>query len=546
MAETALQVKICTKACTKSSEIVNLKKKEFDMEPLLTLKIFKILCESNGYVTSEKIADQLKISSRTVKSYMNQVEQFCKEKQCVFQSVRGKGYCINESIEKKLSIASTIIYEEIKEPSKDEKLYFLLYLLLVKQEELYISDLEVYFHLSRSSIKPIIDAAKEWLNVYHIEMTSSRKEGYKIHYGEKRLRLAITHLIVESMNLPESSTPLDLSLILNYFTDRMPFDHVKQFITEIVKQYDLFISKYDRNFLRMFILVAIVRISENHFVRMTENKLKLINTAEMKPYLNYMNYLSRDIFQLLLPQDEQIYLFVLVLSVAATNHEHEEKIIVPILNMPKPCMDEVDSCLKKYFNLNEATINDLKNDYNSLITREAIYNVRDNNPTKDDYYALSHLNFHVIKDAANEILDISMRYYNITYTNRFIHNLTYIINYYIEKNKTELRTLVVHDCNSFEYKTLFSILLKKIPCISIIKIIPYQAESIDDINDYDLILTTVMLQNVQGYQLMISKLPREKELAFINDRVLELYEKENFKRIIKDYMKYDGKPFDLK
>lgn len=546
MAETALQVKICTKACTKSSEIVNLKKKEFDMEPLLTLKIFKILCESNGYVTSEKIADQLKISSRTVKSYMNQVEQFCKEKQCVFQSVRGKGYCINESIEKKLSIASTIIYEEIKEPSKDEKLYFLLYLLLVKQEELYISDLEVYFHLSRSSIKPIIDAAKEWLNVYHIEMTSSRKEGYKIHYGEKRLRLAITHLIVESMNLPESSTPLDLSLILNYFTDRMPFDHVKQFITEIVKQYDLFISKYDRNFLRMFILVAIVRISENHFVRMTENKLKLINTAEMKPYLNYMNYLSRDIFQLLLPQDEQIYLFVLVLSVAATNHEHEEKIIVPILNMPKPCMDEVDSCLKKYFNLNEATIDDLKNDYNSLITREAIYNVRDNNPTKDDYYALSHLNFHVIKDAANEILDISMRYYNITYTNRFIHNLTYIINYYIEKNKTELRTLVVHDCNSFEYKTLFSILLKKIPCISIIKIIPYQAESIDDINDYDLILTTVMLQNVQGYQLMISKLPREKELAFINDRVLELYEKENFKRIIKDYMKYDGKPFDLK
>lgn len=546
MAETALQVKICTKACTKSSEIVNLKKKEFDMEPLLTLKIFKILCESNGYVTSEKIADQLKISSRTVKSYMNQVEQFCKEKQCVFQSVRGKGYCINESIEKKLSIASTIIYEEIKEPSKDEKLYFLLYLLLVKQEELYISDLEVYFHLSRSSIKPIIDAAKEWLNVYHIEMTSSRKEGYKIHYGEKRLRLAITHLIVESMNLPESSTPLDLTLILNYFTDRMPFDHVKQFITEIVKQYDLFISKYDRNFLRMFILVAIVRISENHFVRMTENKLKLINTAEMKPYLNYMNYLSRDIFQLLLPQDEQIYLFVLVLSVAATNHEHEEKIIVPILNMPKPCMDEVDSCLKKYFNLNEATIDDLKNDYNSLITREAIYNVRDNNPTKDDYYALSHLNFHVIKDAANEILDISMRYYNITYTNRFIHNLTYIINYYIEKNKTELRTLVVHDCNSFEYKTLFSILLKKIPCISIIKIIPYQAESIDDINDYDLILTTVMLQNVQGYQLMISKLPREKELAFINDRVLELYEKENFKRIIKDYMKYDGKPFDLK
>lgn len=546
MAETALQVKICTKTCTKSSEIVNLKKKEIKMEPLLTLKIFKILCESRGYVTSEKIANQLNISSRTVKSYMNQVEQLCKEKQCVFQSIRGKGYCINESIEKKLSIASTIMYEEIKETSKDEKLYFLLYLLLVKQEELYISDLEVYFHLSRSSIKPIIEAAKEWLNVYHIELTSSRKEGLKIHYGEKRLRLAITHLIVESMNIAESGSPLDLTQILSYFTDRISFDSVKQFITQIVQQYDLFISKYDRNFLRMFILVAIVRISEHHVVTMTENKLKLINTAEMKPYLNYMDLLSRDIFQMLLPQDEQIYLFVLVLSVSATNHEHEKKIVVPILNMPKSCMDEIDICLKKYFHLDEVSINDLKDDYNSLITREAIYNVRDNNPTKDDYYALSHLNFHVIKEAANEILDISMRYYNITYTNRFIHNLTYIINYYIEKNKMELRTLVVHDCNSFEYKTLFSILLKKIPCISIIKIVPYQAEGIEDINNYDLILTTVMLQNVQKVQLMISKLPREKELAFINDRVLELYEKENFKRIIKDYMKYDGKPFDLK
>lgn len=546
MTETALQVKICTNTCTNSSEIVNLNKKEIAMEQLLTLKIFKILCENRGYVTSEKIADQLNISSRTVKSYMNQVEQFCNEKQCTFQSVRGKGYCINESIEKKLSIASTIIYEEIKEPSKDEKLYFLLYLLLVKQESLYISDLEIYFHLSRSSIKPIIDAAKEWLNVYHIECTSSRKEGYKIHYGEKRLRLAITHLIVESMNIADSQSPLNLTQIIEYYTERISFDNVKQFINQIVKQYDLFISKYDRNFLRIFILVAIVRIYEHHFVTMTENKLKLINTAEMKPYLNYMDYLSRDIFQLLLPQDEQIYLFVLVLSAAATNHEHEKKIIVPILNMPEPCLKEVESCLKKYFNLDEASINDLKNDYNSLITREAIYNVRDNNPTKDDYYALSHLNFHVIKDAANEILDISMRYYNITYTNRFIHNLTYIINYYIEKNKMDLRTLVVHDCNSFEYKTLFSILLKKIPCISIIKIIPYQAEGIEDINDYDLILTTVMLSSVQENQLKISKLPREKELAFINDRVLELYEKENFKRIIKDYMKYDGKPFDFK
>ena len=171
------------------------------------------------------------------------------------------------------------------------------------------------------------------------------------------------------------------------YTDRIPFDDVKQFITQIVKQYDLFISKYDRNFLRIFILVAIVRISESHFVTMTENKLKLINTAEMKPYLNYMNTLAEDLFKITLPQDERIYLFVLLLSVATTNHEHVDKFTVPLLKMPESCIDEVTHCLKQHFALNESSLNEFKNDYNSLIMREAIYNVRDNNPTRDDYYA---------------------------------------------------------------------------------------------------------------------------------------------------------------
>ena len=103
--------------------------------------------------------------------------------------------------------------------------------------------------------------------------------------------------------------------------------------------------------MRIFILVAIVRISESHFVTMTENKLKLINTAEMKPYLNYMNTLAEDLFKITLPQDERIYLFVLLLSVATTNHEHVDKFTVPLLKMPESCIDEVTHCLKQHLDV---------------------------------------------------------------------------------------------------------------------------------------------------------------------------------------------------
>ena len=34
-------------------------------------------------------------------------------------------------------------------------------------------------------------------------------------------------------------------------------------------------------------------------------------------------------------------------------------------------------------------------------------------------------------------------------------------------------------------------------------------------------------------------------LAFINGRILEIYERENFKRIVKDFKKYTGKPFNF-
>ena len=62
------------------------------MEQLLTLKIFKILCESNEYITSQALADKLMISSRSVKTYMGQVKRICEEKQCELLCVRGKGY----------------------------------------------------------------------------------------------------------------------------------------------------------------------------------------------------------------------------------------------------------------------------------------------------------------------------------------------------------------------------------------------------------------------------------------------------------------------
>ena len=77
MTENALQGNICTKPCTSSSEIVDLKKERDLMEQLLTLKIFKILCESNEYITSQALADKLMISSRSVKTYMGQVKRMC-------------------------------------------------------------------------------------------------------------------------------------------------------------------------------------------------------------------------------------------------------------------------------------------------------------------------------------------------------------------------------------------------------------------------------------------------------------------------------------
>lgn len=74
---------------------------------------------------------------------------------------------------------------------------------------------------------------------------------------------------------------------------------------------------------------------------------------------------------------------------------------------------------------------------------------------------------------------------------------------------------------------------------------PFQSEGNDDFSEYDLVLTTVPLQLENNHTLTISKLPREKELAFINGRILEIYEQDNFKWIVKDYKKYKGKPFNF-
>lgn len=510
------------------------------MKITTTHKIFKALLERNIYVTSQQLAQMFSISVRSVKSYMDKVESLCIQHDLILCKVKGKGYLIDAPFEHKLSISANFYIEKKEYSSIDSKRCYTLYLLLIENRELFIYDLEIIFHLSRTSIKPIIDACREWLKIYNITLFHDRKKGLYISSGEKRLRLAISHLIFEIQDFAGNEEFSDLLKLINNHMDNDDILLVTQFVDYFIFDKELFVSEYEKRQLVTYFIVSLIRVRNGNFVSMPEYKINIINKNIASSYLTDLHNDFKQKFNLDLISNEQIYFLVMFLSSSTFDININNKELLLFLDFPDSCFIQVKNCLLSYFNLSESSILSFLDYYRALLTKETLYGVYDNNPTHDDYYPLSMHKFSIIKEVVLEIEQLSNQYCDIHYHSRFIHNLCYALHYFLEKEKKLLKTLLIHDCNNYEYINLVKIITTKLPCISITKIIQTSELNDEEYYNYDLILTTQPFSLCSEKSLIISKLPKENELICLYNQIIHLYEINNLNNLVKNPIKYQN------
>lgn len=151
-------------------------------------EIIKILVhQDDKFITNAQIAKMLNVSERSVSSYMNEVAQYCEERNYHLIRKRGKGICLRLGVHK----------EELEQEFPEKNLcietreYRISYIIrtLIESKEPYTAALfadELF--VSKATIRTDIEKANQSLEADHIKIYQTTGKGIEIKGKEFDLR----------------------------------------------------------------------------------------------------------------------------------------------------------------------------------------------------------------------------------------------------------------------------------------------------------------------------------------------------------------------
>ena len=158
-------------------------------------EIIKILVhQDDKFITNAQIAKMLNVSERSVSSYMNEVAQYCEERNYHLIRKRGKGICLRLGVHK----------EELEQEFPEKNLciktreYRISYIIrtLIESKEPYTAALfadELF--VSKATIRTDIEKANQSLEADHIKIYQTTGKGIEIKVEDKIPEINVTSVL---------------------------------------------------------------------------------------------------------------------------------------------------------------------------------------------------------------------------------------------------------------------------------------------------------------------------------------------------------------
>lgn len=146
--------------------------------------MFLILLRAETELTSEFLAKELDVTSRTIKSYFKQMKPALAEEGILLESKRGTGYALSYQENGLLNELKT--YFQLYQPRKsdteiDLRVTYLIKRLLTSEKPLKLEDLAQELFLSSTGALVIeLKLAEELLDLYQLKLVRHRQQGLVI------------------------------------------------------------------------------------------------------------------------------------------------------------------------------------------------------------------------------------------------------------------------------------------------------------------------------------------------------------------------------
>lgn len=472
------------------------------------------LASQNGWSTASNLASYFKVSTRTIRNYVNEIN---KEKKLISSSQ--EGYKLSNWKEKgSFSISNDT-------PSK--RMNMILKELIIHTEGLDIFDLSEKIFVSISTIENDVVNANNIIKPFHLKIRH-KKDRIALIGNETAKRKLMSHIISQETSRDFLSMKTVQAAYKEY-----NILHLKENIVSILSKFNLFVNEYTMNNILLHLVITIDRIKKNNTVTQNLHLKNLKGNLEMNAAKDIAEMIEKQ-YSITFNEAERYYL-VLLLSSKTT-----------ILNFKSLTPNTLTNYLDEhYVHLAKALLDKVHESYYidiyddeffvkfTLHIRNLIFRAKNNQIAKNpltyklkDSYPLIYEISVFISNEMQKIEDIVIKEDEIAYI------AFHIGSFFERKKELENKILCAVVCPNYYDMQMQLVQKLEVKFRGSIEIIQISAEANDLTltDDIELIITTLPIKTEQIPSVFVHPYITEVDYDHIQNQLLKLSER---KAIIK-------------
>lgn len=513
--------------------------------------IIELIIKTSGKHTALSIASSLHVSARTIQRDLKSVEKIMQQFDLRLTRNKNQGLVIEGKNEQIFRLIQYLAGSElIDEPLQERRLRLLLAIL---EEDLYKTQvLSSHLGISTVTLAAYLDDLTEWLSHFQLELTRKRGVGVVLHGTESNRRRALVHFflqyfheeLIEKLFLLEQGR-LAEEKILHYFNATL-FWEVNSLVNATFQGAPGRLADSGYLEIVLHIYITLQRIESDFFIE----EDACIAESEVATEFEVMQTIASELEQKTDVEfsEHDIYYLALILKGTklrgAEGVPYDSIVLAQMIkNMIQSVSDQIHVDLTQDFSLFQGLLAHMG---------PSLFRIKQNmesfNPLKEEIMRKYPLLFMAVKNSVEmEFKDID-DFPDDEIAFMVLHFGSALV---MQEENMAIKALVICPTGIGTSKMLASRIKKEISEISLIDIksIKEITERVD-LNEYDMILSTVRLPFMNREYVLVNPLLTEDNITtiktFLQNHIKSLTKRQRYLQTTSSQPSVDTQNFELK
>ncbi|MFD1065896.1 BglG family transcription antiterminator [Oceanobacillus locisalsi] len=490
--------------------------------------ILAFLLPAEEEKTVKQVADKLNVSTRTIHRELTRLEDVLAAYQLTLSKKSGSGVVIQGNPENKQHLKEKVAQLDGVELSKEERESILLNTLIQVREPIKLFTLASELNVTIAAISQDLDDMENWIKSFDLELIRKKGYGVEIKGDEVKKRAVLSNLIsrhidlfafvekIKTKNKEDNERGETISDRLLGLVDPQKLEKIEEQVQEIGKELPYHLADSAYIGLVVHLSLAIERLQKGDTIHFHEAYKQEIQAEPEYQIAAALIKKLETAFSMTIPEDEIGYITMHLMGAKLRENQSYllEETSIDLAQQAKELIRKAGEQLNMDLTANNRFLNDL-----TTHLKPAIYRIKQqmniHNPMlteiKQDYSEL----FEIVKESIAAVFpDIEIPEEEIAYI--VLHFAAVLLQTEVHK---DIRVLVICSTGIGTSKMLASKLERKFPEIELVK-----HQSIFDLNEeaiskYDVIVSTVLLENLNQRYVHISPMLTEEEAAKVKTAI---------------------------